>query len=212
MKKQSIGHVFMNGILSENPTFRLLLGMCPTLAISTAASRGLGMGLATTFVLVFSNMVISMLRNIIPEKVRIPSFIVVIATFVTIIDLVIKAFLPSMSDSLGIYIPLIVVNCIIFARAEAFAFKNPVLPSIVDGLGMGLGFTLSITLLSAVREIIGTGKFFDMQIMPVSYQPMAVIISPSGGFLTLGILLLVVNALIKYVQKRKKMKAEEGIA
>ncbi len=212
MKKQSIGHVFMNGILSENPTFRLLLGMCPTLAISTAASRGLGMGLATTFVLVFSNMVISMLRNIIPEKVRIPSFIVVIATFVTIIDLVIKAFLPSMSDSLGIYIPLIVVNCIIFARAEAFAFKNPVLPSIVDGLGMGLGFTLSITLLSAVREIIGTGKFFDMQIMPTSYQPMAVIISPSGGFLTLGILLLVVNALIKYVQKRKKMKAEEGIA
>ena len=211
MKKQSIGHVFMNGILSENPTFRLLLGMCPTLAISTAASRGLGMGLATTFVLVFSNMVISMLRNI-PEKVRIPSFIVVIATFVTIIDLVIKAFLPSMSDSLGIYIPLIVVNCIIFARAEAFAFKNPVLPSIVDGLGMGLGFTLSITLLSAVREIIGTGKFFDMQIMPASYQPMAVIISPSGGFLTLGILLLVVNALIKYVQKRKKMKAEEGIA
>ena len=162
--------------------------------------------------LVFSNMVISMLRNIIPEKVRIPSFIVVIATFVTIIDLVIKAFLPSMSDSLGIYIPLIVVNCIIFARAEAFAFKNPVLPSIVDGLGMGLGFTLSITLLSAVREIIGTGKFFDMQIMPASYQPMAVIISPSGGFLTLGILLLVVNALIKYVQKRKKMKAEEGIA
>ena len=117
-----------------------------------------------------------------------------------------------MSDSLGIYIPLIVVNCIIFARAEAFAFKNPVLPSIVDGLGMGLGFTLSITLLSAVREIIGTGKFFDMQIMPASYQPMAVIISPSGGFLTLGILLLVVNALIKYVQKRKKMKAEEGIA
>ncbi len=212
MKKQSIGHVFMNGILSENPTFRLLLGMCPTLAISTAASRGLGMGLATTFVLVFSNMVISMLRNIIPEKVRIPSFIVVIATFVTIIDLVIKAFLPSMSDSLGIYIPLIVVNCIIFARAEAFAFKNPVLPSIVDGLGMGLGFTLSITLLSAVREIFGTGKFFDMQIMPASYQPMAVIISPSGGFLTLGILLLVVNALIKYVQKRKKMKAEEGIA
>ncbi|MEG2207673.1 MAG: Rnf-Nqr domain containing protein, partial [Clostridia bacterium] len=121
MKKQSIFHVFMNGILNENPTFRLLLGMCPTLAISTAASRGLGMGLATTFVLVFSNMAISLLRNIIPEKMRIPSFVVVIATFVTIIDLMIKAFMPSMSDSLGIYIPLIVVNCIIFARAEAFA-------------------------------------------------------------------------------------------
>ncbi|MEG1775434.1 MAG: electron transport complex subunit E [Clostridia bacterium] len=212
MKKQSIFHVFMNGILNENPTFRLLLGMCPTLAISTAASRGLGMGLATTFVLVFSNMAISLLRNIIPEKMRIPSFVVVIATFVTIIDLMIKAFMPSMSDSLGIYIPLIVVNCIIFARAEAFAFKNPVLPSCVDGIGMGLGFTCSITLLSSVREIIGSGKLFDMQIMPASYQPMAIIVSPSGGFLTLGILLLVVNAIIKCFEKRKLAKAKEEIA
>ncbi len=212
MKKQSIGHVFINGIFNENPTFRLLLGMCPTLAISTAAARGLGMGLATTFVLVFSNMVISLLRNIIPEKVRIPCFIVVIATFVTIIDLVIKAFLPSMSDSLGIYIPLIVVNCIIFARAEAFAFKNPVFPSFVDGLGMGAGFTAAITLLSAVREIIGSGKLFDMQVMPVGYQPMAVIVSPSGGFLTLGILLLIVNALVKSFERHKQMKAKEEIA
>lgn len=212
MKKQSIGHVFINGIFNENPTFRLLLGMCPTLAISTAAARGLGMGLATTFVLVFSNMVISLLRNIIPEKVRIPCFIVVIATFVTIIDLVIKAFLPSMSDSLGIYIPLIVVNCIIFARAEAFAFKNPVFPSFVDGLGMGAGFTAAITLLSAVREIIGSGKLFDMQVMPAGYQPMAVIVSPSGGFLTLGILLLIVNALVKSFEKHKQMKAKEEIA
>ena len=126
MKKQSVGHVFMNGLLNENPTFRLLLGMCPTLAISTAASQGIGMGLATTFVLVFSNMVISLLRKVIPERVRIPSFIVVIATFVTIIDLIIKAYLPSMSNSLGIYIPLIVVNCIILGRAEAFANKNNV--------------------------------------------------------------------------------------
>lgn len=212
MKKQSIGHVFINGIFNENPTFRLLLGMCPTLAISTAAARGLGMGLATTFVLVFSNMVISLLRNIIPEKVRIPCFIVVIATFVTIIDLVIKAFLPSMSDSLGIYIPLIVVNCIIFARAEAFAFKNPVFPSLVDGLGMGAGFTAAITLLSAVREIIGSGKLFDMQVMPAGYQPMAVIVSPSGGFLTLGILLLIVNALVKSFERHKQMKAKEEIA
>ena len=154
MKNKSLFHVFTNGLLNENPTFRLLLGMCPTLAISTAASSGVGMGLATTFVLVFSNMVISMLRHIIPERVRIPGFIVVIATFVTIIDLIIKAFLPSMSDTLGIYIPLIVVNCIIFARAESFAFKNPVLPSAFDGLGMGLGFTCSLTLLSSVREII----------------------------------------------------------
>lgn len=212
MKKQSVGHVFMNGLLNENPTFRLLLGMCPTLAISTAASQGIGMGLATTFVLVFSNMVISLLRKVIPERVRIPRFIVVIATFVTIIDLIIKAYLPSMSNSLGIYIPLIVVNCIIFARAEAFAFKNPVLPSIVDGLGMGLGFTCSLTLLSSVREIIGSGKWFGMQIMPAGYRPMSVIISPSGGFLTLGILILIVNAVVKYIEKRKKAKTGEGIA
>ena len=196
MKKKSIGQVFMNGILNENPTFRLLLGMCPTLAVSTAASQGLGMGLSTTFVLVFSNLVISMLRKVIPEKVRIPSFVVVIATFVTIIDLIIKAFLPSLSSSLGIYIPLIVVNCIIFARAESFAFKNPVLPSIFDGLGMGLGFTLSMTLLSSVREIIGSGTWFGMHIMPAGYKPMSIIVSPAGGFITLGVLILIVNALV----------------
>jgi len=212
MKKKSLGSVFMNGILNENPTFRLLLGMCPTLAVSTAASQGLGMGLSTAFVLVFSNMVISLLRKIIPEKVRIPSFVVVIATFVTIIDLIIKAFLPSMSSSLGIYIPLIVVNCIIFARAESFAFKNPVLPSIMDGLGMGLGFTCSLTLLSSVREIIGKGTWFGMQVMPASYQPMSIIVSPSGGFLTLGILILIVNAIVKAIGKRKVAKAKEEIA
>lgn len=212
MKKKSLGSIFMNGILNENPTFRLLLGMCPTLAVSTAASQGLGMGLSTAFVLVFSNMVISLLRNIIPEKVRIPSFVVVIATFVTIIDLIIKAFLPSMSSSLGIYIPLIVVNCIIFARAESFAFKNPVLPSILDGLGMGLGFTCSMTLLSSVREIIGKGTWFGMQVMPASYQPMSIIVSPSGGFLTLGILILIVNAIVKAIGKRKVAKAKEEIA
>ena len=163
MKNKSLFHVFTNGLLNENPTFRLLLGMCPTLAISTAASSGVGMGLATTFVLVFSK-----LRHIIPERVRIPGFIVVIATFVTIIDLIIKAFLPSMSDTLGIYIPLIVVNCIIFARAESFAFKNPVLPSAFDGLGMGLGFTCSLTLLSSVREIIGSGTWMGITIIPES--------------------------------------------
>ena len=212
MKNKSLFHVFTNGLLNENPTFRLLLGMCPTLAISTAASSGVGMGLATTFVLVFSNMVISMLRHIIPERVRIPGFIVVIATFVTIIDLIIKAFLPSMSDTLGIYIPLIVVNCIIFARAESFAFKNPVLPSAFDGLGMGLGFTCSLTLLSSVREIIGSGKWFGMQVMPEAYKPMSVIITPSGGFLTLGSLLLIVNAIVKYIGKHKQMKARGEIA
>ena len=210
MKKNSLMKVFMNGLLNENPTFRLLLGMCPTLAVSTAAGNGLGMGLSTTFVLVFANLAISMLRNIIPEKVRIPSFVVVIATFVTIIDLMIKAFVPSLSSSLGIYIPLIVVNCIIFARAESFAFKNPPVPSIFDGLGMGLGFTCSLTLLSSVREIIGSGTWFGMQIMPASYKPMAIIVSPSGGFLTLGILILIVNAIVNAYGKRKK--AKEGIA
>ncbi|MBE5801178.1 MAG: electron transport complex subunit E [Clostridiales bacterium] len=209
MKKNRLTTVFMNGILNENPTFRLLLGMCPTLAITKAASSGLGMGLATTFVLVFSNLVVSLLRNIIPEKVRIPSFVVVIATFVTIIDLMIKAFLPALSSTLGIYIPLIVVNCIIFARAESFASKNPVLPSVADGLGMGLGFTLALVMLSSVREIIGTGKWFDMQVMPANYEPMAIATSPSGGFIFLGLLLLVVNATIQYVARRKAEKEEE---
>jgi len=209
MKKKSFFGVFMNGILTENPTFRLLLGMCPTLAVSTAASQGLGMGLSTTFVLVFSNLVISMLRKVIPDKVRIPSFVVVIATFVTIIDLIIKAFLPALSSSLGIYIPLIVVNCIIFARAESFAFKNPVIPSIADGLGMGLGFTCSMVLLSSVREIIGSGTWFGMQVMPAGYKPMALVVAPAGGFIMLGLMILVVNAVVKMVDKRK---TKEGVA
>lgn len=212
MKKKSLMQVFMNGILNENPTFRLLLGMCPTLAISTAASNGLGMGLAATFVLVFSNLAISALRNVIPDKVRIPSFVVVIATFVTIIDLTIKAFVPALSASLGLFIPLIVVNCIIFARAESFAFKNPVLPSIFDGLGMGLGFTLALTLLSSVREIIGSGKWFGMAVMPAGYKPMSIIVSPAGGFITLGLLILIVNAVVKSIEKHKKTNAKEEIA
>ncbi len=209
MKNNRLIKVFTNGLLNENPTFRLLLGMCPTLAITKAASSGLGMGLATTFVLVFSNMVVSMLRNIIPDKVRIPAYVVVIATFVTIIDLMIKAFLPALSSTLGIYIPLIVVNCIIFARAESFASKNPVLPSITDGLGMGLGFTGALVLLSSVREIIGTGAWFGVQIMPEGYQPMAIATSPAGGFLFLGILLLLVNAAVQYIERRKAQKEEE---
>lgn len=208
MKNNRLMKVFTNGLVNENPTFRLLLGMCPTLAITKAASSGLGMGLATTFVLVFSNLVVSLLRNIIPEKVRIPSFVVVIATFVTIIDLLIKAFLPALSSTLGIYIPLIVVNCIIFARAESFASKNPVLPSIADGLGMGLGFTLALVMLSSVREIIGTGCWFGMQIMPEGYQPMAIATSPSGGFIFLGLLLLAVNAFMQYTERRKAEKEE----
>ena len=212
MNNRSLKSVVLNGLITENPTLRLLLGMCPTLALSTAASRGMGMGLAATAVLIFSNLVISLLRNIIPEKVRIPAFVVVIASFVTIVDLLIKAFLPALSESLGIYIPLIVVNCIIFARAEAFAFKNPPLLSMADGLGMGLGFTLAITLLASIREIIGNGTLFDMAIMPASYQPMAMVVRPSGGFIMLGLLLLAVNAITARLEKRKARKAKEEIA
>jgi len=202
-KKQNFLSVFLNGLIWENPTFTLMLGMCPTLAITTAGSNGLGMGLATTAVLVCSNLFISLLRNFIPEKVRIPSFIVVIASFVTIIDLCMKAFLPDLSASLGMYIPLIVVNCIIFARAESFAFKNPPALSIADGLGMGLGFTGAITLLSCIRELIGNGTIFGATVMPASYQPMAIMLQVPGGFVTLGLLLVAVNALQKLASKKE---------
>ncbi len=209
MKKKNVRTVFMNGILSENPTFRLLLGMCPTLAVSTAVIQGIGMGLAATFVLVFSNLVIALLRNIIPDKVRIPAFVVIIATFVTIIDLMLKAFLPDLSQSLGVFIPLIVVNCIIFARAEAFAFKNTALLSVADGLGMGVGFTISISLLSACRELLGNGTLLGIQVMPESYQPMAMVLRPPGGFIMLGILLLIINAIVRSAEKRRAMKTME---
>lgn len=201
MKNKSLFHVFTNGLLNENPTFRLVLGMCPTLAISTAASSGVGMGLATTFVLVFSNMVISMLRHIIPERVRIPGFIVVIATFVTIIDLVIKAFLPSMSDTLGIYIPLIVVNCIILARAESFASKNKVLPAAVDGICQGIGYTLVLLVMSAIREFLGSGSLAGYQIFPSEYGALMMAL-PVGGFLTLGCLI----ALMQWAQDKAANK------
>ena len=188
--------IFMYGIIDENPPFRMVLGMCPTLAITTAASNGIGMGLAVTFVLVFSNLVISLLRKAIPDQIRIPAFIVVIATFVTIVQLIIKAFLPALDASLGVFIPLIVVNCIIFGRAEAFAFKNKPLPSIVDGLGMGLGFTIAITLISSVRELFGAGTLFGVQVMPAGYMPMALLIKPAGGFIVLGLLMALMNKLL----------------
>ena len=188
--------IFMNGIIDENPTFRMVLGMCPTLAITTAVSNGIGMGLAVTFVLVFSNLVISLLRKAIPDQIRIPAFIVVIATFVTIVQLVIKAFLPALDASLGVFIPLIVVNCIIFGRAEAFAFKNKPIPAMVDGLGMGLGFTIAITLISSVRELFGAGTLFGIQVMPAGYMPMALLIKPAGGFIVLGLLMALMNKLL----------------
>jgi len=185
----------MNGIIKENPTFRLVLGMCPTLALSTAAVNGIGMGLATTFVLVGSNVFVSLLKNFIPDRVRIPAFVIIIASFVTIVELVMKAYVPSLYEALGIYIPLIVVNCIILARAEAFASKNGVVASAVDGLGMGLGFTLALTLLAAIRELIGNGSIFGMQLMGAGYQPVLIFILAPGGFFTLGLILALMNSL-----------------
>lgn len=208
-EKKNFLQVFVNGLITENPTFTLMLGMCPTLAITTAASNGIGMGLATTFVLVCSNLFISLLRKVIPDKVRIPAFIVVIASFVTILEMMLKAFLPELSASLGMYIPLIVVNCIIFARAEAFAFKNGPVLSLADGLGMGLGFTGAITILSAIRELFGAGTIFGVQIMPEAYQPMGIMLNVPGGFVTLGLLLALVNVIKNLAAKKSAAKKEE---
>ena len=194
-KKQNVGKVFLNGVITENPTFRLVLGTCPTLAVTTSAINGLGMGAAATFVLLGSNIVISALRKIIPDKVRIPAFIVVICMFVTIIQLVMQAFLPSLYESLGIFLPLIVVNCIILGRAEAFASKNPVVASAFDGLGMGVGFTLALTLIGCIRELLGNGSVFGISLLGTSYQPMLLMILPAGGFLVFGLLLGIINAL-----------------
>lgn len=184
---------FANGLWNENPTFRLVLGMCPTLAVTTQAINGIGMGLAATFVLVCSNLVIALMRKVIPDKVRIAVFIVIIATFVTIVDLVMEGFFYEIHKALGIFIPLIVVNCIILGRAEAFASKNPVLNSIADGLGMGLGFTLSITVLGSIREILGNGSVFGFSLLGKSYLPFLIAILPPGAFVALGLLLGLMN-------------------
>ena len=206
MDMKKLKGIVFNGIVTENPTFRLVLGMCPTLAITTTVSNGLGMGLAATFVLICSNLVISLLRNFIPDKIRIPAFIVVIATFVTIVQLLLQAFIPALYESLGVFIPLIVVNCIIFARAESFASKNPPLESACDGLGMGLGFTLAITLLSAIRELLGSGTLLGIQVMPDGYQPMAIITQAPGGFIMLVLLMVVMNSLFKAYDRRRASK------
>ena len=210
-QKKNAFQVFLNGLITENPTFVLMLGMCPTLGVATAAMNGIGMGLATTAVLICSNLLISLLRNIISERIRIPAFIVVIASFVSIVEMLLKAYLPDLSDALGVYIPLIVVNCIIFARAEAFAFKNGPVASLADGLGMGLGFTCAITILSAIRELLGSGTIFGAQLMPESYEPMAIMLQVPGGFITLGLLLILVNAIRKGLARRKEMKAKEEL-
>ncbi len=186
---------FTKGFWELNPVFKLILGMCPTLAVTTAAINGIGMGLATTFVLVCSNVVISLVRNFIPKKVRIPAFIVIIASFVTIIDLVMAGYFYQLHKELGLFIPLIVVNCIILGRAEAFASKNNLFASLLDGLGIGLGFTISLTILGACREILGNGTVFGLSILPHSYVPIIVFILPPGAFLTLGFLMAMMNKL-----------------
>ena len=186
--------VLWNGIIKENPTFVLLLGMCPTLGTTSSAMNGMSMGLATMAVLIFSNLIISLIKNLVPDMVRIPSFIVVIASLVTILQMVIKAFAPEIDKSLGLFIPLIVVNCIILGRAEAFAAKNGPVSSVFDGIGMGLGFTLGLTLLGAVREFLGTGKIFSLTIFPDSYGALVFVLAP-GAFIALGYLIAIINKL-----------------
>lgn len=203
VKGPSLSGVFVNGIINENPTFRLVLGTCPTLAVTTAAINGIGMGLAATFVLVGSNLVISLLKNFIPDKVRIPAFVVVIASFVTIVQLMMQAFVPDLYKALGIFIPLIVVNCIILARAEAFASKNRVIPSIFDGLGMGVGFTLAITLIGSIRELIGNGTIFGLPLFGTSFEPMLLFVLAPGGFITFGSMIGLVNIVQAKVAKKK---------
>ena len=188
--------VLMNGIIKENPTFVLLLGMCPTLGTTSSALNGMSMGLATTFVLVCSNVVISLIKNLIPDMVRIPAFIVVIASFVTALQMCMQAFVPDIYATLGLFIPLIVVNCIILGRAEAFASKNGVVPSFFDGVGMGLGFTIALTVLGAVREILGTGKIFGLEVWPEDYGMLMFVLAP-GAFIVLGYLIAIVNKLKK---------------
>ena len=187
-------NIILNGLIKENPTFVLVLGMCPTLAVTSSATNGLGMGLATTFVLIMSNLVISLIAGLIPDKVRIPSFIVVIAAFVTIVQLLLQAYLPALNDSLGLFIPLIVVNCIVLGRAESFACKNNAIDSIFDGIG--LGFTFALTLLGSIRELLGSGKIFGMTIFPEEYGTLVFVLAP-GAFIVLGYLIAIVNRIRK---------------
>lgn len=184
---------FSKGFFKENAVFVLLLGMCPTLGVTSTAFYGLGMGLATTFVLVMSNIVISILRNIIPDKVRIPSFIVVIASFVTIVEMVMEAYLPDLFEQLGLFLPLIVVNCLILGRAEAFASKNNILSSLIDGLGMGLGFSMALVMLGGVREILGSGSFFDIKFVGEDASTILLFVMPPGAFIALGYLIALIN-------------------
>ena len=191
----NLAKVFKNGLIDENPTFVQVIGMCPTLAVTTSAINGIGMGLSTAAVLICANLVISLIRKITPDKIRIPIFIVVIATFVTIVGMLLKAYVPALDKALGIYIPLIVVNCLILARAESFAIKTGAMPSIVVGVGQGLGFTVALTIIGAVRELLGNGSLFGMTLFGASFQPVLIFILPPGAFLTLGFLFAGFNKL-----------------
>ena len=216
MKKY--GKIFMNGIIDENPTFRMVLGMCPTLAITTAASNGIGMGLAATFVLLCSNIVISALRKIIPDQVRIPCYITVIAGFVSVVQMLVKAFVPALDSALGVYLPLIVVNCIILGRAEMFASKNGVIDSALDGIGMGIGFTITLTIMGTIREILGSGTWmagldgllpflpegFKIQVIPTSVDPFTLMTSAPGGFFVFGVMMAAATWLTTRPKKEKK--------
>ena len=200
-----------NGLIKENPTLVLMLGMCPTLAVSTRASNGIGMGLSTLAVLVLSNLVISLLRKLIPDQVRLPAYIVIVASLVTVTELLIEAYLPAVYEALGIYIPLIVVNCIILGRAEAYANKNTPLLSIMDGIGMGLGFTVALTLAGAVREILGSGTCFGARILPQAVEPMGIFVQPPGAFLVIALFIIIMNAIgIKTRQRQLVESACDG--
>lgn len=188
--------IFFNGLIKENPTFVLLLGMCPTLGTTSSALNGMSMGLATTAVLICSNFIISLIKNLVPDMVRIPSFVVVIASLVTVLQMLIEAYAPAINESLGLFIPLIVVNCIILGRAEAFAAKNGAVESIFDGIGIGLGFTLALTLLGGVRELLGTGKIFSFTVFPENYGALVFVLAP-GAFIALGYLIALINKLKK---------------
>ena len=199
-----------NGIIKENPTFVMMLGMCPTMAVTTAAINGIGMGLATTVVLIMSNMLISMLRKVIPDKVRMPAYIVIVASFVTVVEMLLEAyFYESLYKSLGIYIPLIVVNCIILGRAEAYAAKNDVVSSIFDGVGMGLGFTVGLLVIGAARELIGSGKLFGLTVLPSSYEPMSIFVLAPGAFFVIAILTALQNKFNAPSASNKKDKSSD---
>lgn len=207
MNKISLKHEFLKGIIKENPVLCLVLGTCPTLAVTTSATNAVGMGIAATIVLTFSNATISCLRHIIPHKVRIPAYITIIAAFVTVVQMLVKAYAPSLNNSLGIYLPLIVVNCIILGRAEMFASKNPILASILDGLGMGIGFTLALFCMGIIREFFGAGTIFNISITSHLFDPITVFILAPGGFFVFGILI----AIVTIISKKQKVSNKKNV-